>query len=93
MLELQILSEAEIMGDFCKTCYNEEGCGQQKACPIYQWVLKDRKGIARLTLQQVIEWLEGFHSRECTTPNFPVYATFVIPEKVWADLKRLAEGE
>jgi hypothetical protein len=65
-MELQILTDEQLMGDFCKFCdYSLEDCiehDQQKTCPCYQGTLEARKEQAtqqaRLTLRQVVEWLD-----------------------------------
>ncbi len=50
-VELKMLSDEEIIGDFCKTCdYSLEGCierGQQSTCASYQEALKQKRKTAQ----------------------------------------------
>ena len=53
-VQLEVLTDEEIIGDFCKTCdFSLEGCieqGQQVTCKSYREALKQKRQVSQATI-------------------------------------------
>ena len=81
--ELPILTDEEVIGDFCKTCdYSLEGCvehGQQSTCASYQEAMRQKKKVAQAQRDQDAARIGGVTNTDhCIKCNRPL----IVPQRL-----------